>query len=335
MASHRQQQISRVEFWNSIKPDPNYIPGLGRGAQGFTTRSDIGPSKFTPTVSQSVRILLACNTQGPNTTKSCCGILRLSGCALASVAGPHGHPPHSGQDPSSQLTEGPIQAPKEEDPAAHQEFDQFLGNDAGAFAYGDYDEEDKEADEVYAQIEAVMDERRKVCFTTVLSWRSQLPPGGDMQTAACLALTEHCHCIANGHPCSHLQQQTSSALILVLHSWLYRWLHPPEGPRAFGTCIWLVHCIPQQFFLQLPAATSSPLCHRLPHLTTGARHSSTWRLILLTASHPRPEALGLTAANSHRRASLVLLATTVLGADWPVLWLLPHSSCSVWEMTGR
>lgn len=52
MASHRQQQISRVEFWNSIKPDPNYIPGLGRGAQGFTTRSDIGPSKFTPTVSQ-------------------------------------------------------------------------------------------------------------------------------------------------------------------------------------------------------------------------------------------------------------------------------------------
>eukprot|EP00892_Ulva_mutabilis_P011693 jgi/Ulvmu1/8897/UM049_0079.1 len=105
MASHRQQQISRVEFWNSIKPDPNYIPGLGRGAQGFTTRSDIGPSKFTPTVSQS--------------------------------------------------------APKEEDPAAHQEFDQFLGNDAGAFAYGDYDEEDKEADQVYAQIENVMDERRK------------------------------------------------------------------------------------------------------------------------------------------------------------------------------
>lgn len=55
-----------------------------------------------------------------------------------------------------------MQAPKEEDAAAHQEFDQFLGNDAGVFAYGDYDEEDKEADEVYAQIEAVMDERRKV-----------------------------------------------------------------------------------------------------------------------------------------------------------------------------
>ena len=42
--------MSRVEYWNSIRPDPHYIPGLGRGAQGFTTRSDIGPSKFTPTV---------------------------------------------------------------------------------------------------------------------------------------------------------------------------------------------------------------------------------------------------------------------------------------------
>ena len=50
MAAHNQQQVSRVEYWNSIKPDPHYIPGLGRGAQGFTTRSDIGPNTFTPTV---------------------------------------------------------------------------------------------------------------------------------------------------------------------------------------------------------------------------------------------------------------------------------------------
>jgi hypothetical protein len=49
-SAYRQQQMSRVEYWNSIKPDPHYIPGLGRGAQGFTTRSDIGPSKFTPTI---------------------------------------------------------------------------------------------------------------------------------------------------------------------------------------------------------------------------------------------------------------------------------------------
>jgi hypothetical protein len=38
-----------------------------------------------------------------------------------------------------------------------------MGNDTGAFAYGDYDQDDKEADETYAKIEEAMDERRKAC----------------------------------------------------------------------------------------------------------------------------------------------------------------------------
>ena len=37
-----------------------------------------------------------------------------------------------------------------------------MGADAGMFAYGDYDEDDKEADEIYAHVEDVMDKRRKV-----------------------------------------------------------------------------------------------------------------------------------------------------------------------------
>jgi pre-mRNA-processing factor 6 len=49
-----------------------------------------------------------------------------------------------------------------EDAAAQQQFDKFMGSDAGAFAYGDYDEDDKEADEIYAQVEETMDGRRKV-----------------------------------------------------------------------------------------------------------------------------------------------------------------------------
>jgi hypothetical protein len=31
--------------WNSVPKPAGYIPGLGRGASGFTTRSDIGPAK--------------------------------------------------------------------------------------------------------------------------------------------------------------------------------------------------------------------------------------------------------------------------------------------------
>jgi PRP1 splicing factor, N-terminal len=46
--------------------------------------------------------------------------------------------------------------------AANQPFDHFMGNDTGAFAYGDYDQDDREADETYAKIDDIMDERRKV-----------------------------------------------------------------------------------------------------------------------------------------------------------------------------
>lgn len=50
-----------------------------------------------------------------------------------------------------------------EEAAAVQTFDHFMGNDAGAFVFGEYDEDDREADEVWDKIEDTMDERRKVC----------------------------------------------------------------------------------------------------------------------------------------------------------------------------
>ena len=37
----------KIDF-NSLKPPPGYVPGAGRGAAGFTTRSDIGPSMPAP-----------------------------------------------------------------------------------------------------------------------------------------------------------------------------------------------------------------------------------------------------------------------------------------------
>mgnify|MGYP001807471957 CR=1 FL=1 len=35
---------TKVDF-NSLKAPAGYVPGLGRGAAGFTTRSDIGPAR--------------------------------------------------------------------------------------------------------------------------------------------------------------------------------------------------------------------------------------------------------------------------------------------------
>ena len=37
----------KVNF-NAIPTPSNYVPGLGRGATGFTTRSDIGPARMAP-----------------------------------------------------------------------------------------------------------------------------------------------------------------------------------------------------------------------------------------------------------------------------------------------
>ena len=40
--------FSSIGYKPKFPPPPeNYIPGLGRGAIGFTTRSDIGPMKLT------------------------------------------------------------------------------------------------------------------------------------------------------------------------------------------------------------------------------------------------------------------------------------------------
>lgn len=38
---------SKVDY-NALKAPSNYVPGLGRGATGFTTRSDIGPARAGP-----------------------------------------------------------------------------------------------------------------------------------------------------------------------------------------------------------------------------------------------------------------------------------------------
>jgi len=41
-------------------------------------------------------------------------------------------------------------------------FDEFMGSDAGVFAGGQYDEDDREADKIWESIDNFMDERRRV-----------------------------------------------------------------------------------------------------------------------------------------------------------------------------
>lgn len=46
---------TKLDF-NSIPAPSSYVPGLGRGATGFTTRSDIGPARIAPEVPSNVGV---------------------------------------------------------------------------------------------------------------------------------------------------------------------------------------------------------------------------------------------------------------------------------------
>ncbi|KAG0458763.1 hypothetical protein HPP92_021891 [Vanilla planifolia] len=122
----------RYDFLNS-KPPANYVAGLGRGATGFTTRSDIGPARAAPDLPD--RSVAAAGAAAP-------GIGRGRG------KGP------GGEEEEEEETD-------EKGYDENQKFDEFEGNDVGLFASAEYDEDDKEADEVWESIDKRMDSRRK------------------------------------------------------------------------------------------------------------------------------------------------------------------------------
>ena len=55
-------------------------------------------------------------------------------------------------------------------PEDDSKFDEFLGNDAGAFASkaGEDDQDDKEADGIWEAVDAFMDERRRVSVNRII-----------------------------------------------------------------------------------------------------------------------------------------------------------------------
>ncbi|KAK6142593.1 hypothetical protein DH2020_022941 [Rehmannia glutinosa] len=115
------------------KTAPNYVAGLGRGATGFTTRSDIGPARAAPDL--------------PDRSAAAIG-----------AAGPAGVGRGRGKGPGEEDEE---EENEEKGYDENQKFDEFEGNDAGLFASAEYDDEDKEADAVWEAIDKRMDSRRK------------------------------------------------------------------------------------------------------------------------------------------------------------------------------
>ncbi|KAH7058807.1 PRP1 splicing factor, N-terminal-domain-containing protein [Macrophomina phaseolina] len=113
----------RRDFLNQTAPE-NYVAGLGRGATGFTTRSDLGPAREGPSEEQIKEAL-----------------------AKRAVA--------LGQAPPTAY--GATGKDDDDDDERYQDPE----NEVGLFANGTYDRDDDEADEIFAQVDAKMDKRRK------------------------------------------------------------------------------------------------------------------------------------------------------------------------------
>ncbi|KAK2762803.1 hypothetical protein FQN54_000978 [Arachnomyces sp. PD_36] len=126
----------RKDFLSQPAPE-NYVAGLGRGATGFTTRSDLGPAREGPTPEQIQD-------------------------ALAKRAALLGAAPPTAYGASGRGEKG---ADKDKaDKADEEEDDRFQDpeNETGLFAYGQYDRDDDEADQIYQEVDEKMDRRRKL-----------------------------------------------------------------------------------------------------------------------------------------------------------------------------
>ena len=110
------------------------VAGLGRGATGFTTRSDLGPAREGPSEEQIKE-------------------------ALAKRAAALGNAPPTAYGVGK----------KKQDEEAEE--DQFVDaeNEEGLFATGNYDRDDDEADRIYQTVDERMDRRRKARRSVLIS----------------------------------------------------------------------------------------------------------------------------------------------------------------------
>ncbi|KAI0016510.1 pre-mRNA splicing factor [Xylariomycetidae sp. FL0641] len=111
----------RRDFLSQPAPE-NYVAGLGRGATGFTTRSDLGPAREGPSEDQIKE-------------------------ALAKRA--------------AQLGFGDAAGGKKDDENDNDERYQDPDSEVGLFAGGVYDKDDDEADRIYREVDEKMDRRRR------------------------------------------------------------------------------------------------------------------------------------------------------------------------------
>jgi pre-mRNA-processing factor 6 len=107
----------------------NYVAGLGRGATGFTTRSDLGPAREGPSEEQMKEMLAKRAASLGQAAPSAYGVVEK----------------------------------KEEERDEEEDRFQDPDNEVGLFSSGmNYDKEDDEADRIYQDVDEKMDKRRRI-----------------------------------------------------------------------------------------------------------------------------------------------------------------------------
>lgn len=124
-ATQRTTMSGRKDFLSQQAPE-NYVAGLGRGATGFTTRSDLGPAREGPSEDQ-IKEALAKRAQ------------------------------QLGTAPPTAYGAGKKKPDEEEDDERFRDAE----NEEGLFATGNYDRDDDEADRIYQSVDERMDKRRR------------------------------------------------------------------------------------------------------------------------------------------------------------------------------
>ena len=117
----------RKDFLNQPAPE-NYVAGLGRGATGFTTRSDLGPAR-----------------EGPSEDQIKAALQKRAEQLGAAAPSAYGVPEKKKKDE------------EEEDDERFQDPE----NESGLFAGGDFTKDDQEADDIYEAVDEKMSKRRK------------------------------------------------------------------------------------------------------------------------------------------------------------------------------
>lgn len=116
----------------NIPAPANYVAGIGRGVVGFTTRSDLGPAKSSP-------------FPEPSFGAAPVGYVAGRGRGMGDLA----------------RTQGEVAADVDRADYSESNYDEFAGYGERLFSAGVYEDDDREADNIYGSVDEQMENRRK------------------------------------------------------------------------------------------------------------------------------------------------------------------------------